>query len=351
MAINLAHRQTDGLANEDRNALIRAVQAGVPFVRRPFAQLGETLGVDEARVLEGLRSLSAEKVLREISAVLEGSLLGWDSALVAGTVEPDAIAKVADVVSAHPTVTHNYLREHDLNLWFTIAVPPEMNLERTLWLLAVEAGVRGFYPLRRTHTFKIGVNFDPERLQNATTATVSGAGPSARPIEVGPREVGMLRALQTPLPLVPQPFDEFAAEAGVEVDELLGFAKNHLGGVIRRYVGTLRHRKLGVRDNGMVVWKVRGERIAGAGATLAAAPEVSHCYARSAIPGFPYSLYSMVHGPDRETCRAIASQLAERVGIDEYAVLFSEREFKKVRLRYFLPELDEWWAQRNGTAA
>ena len=76
---------------------------------------------------------------------------------------------------------------------------------------------------------------------------------------------------------------------------------------------------------------------------------MSHCYARNAIEGFPYTHYSMIHGPDRDACIEVAAQLSRETGIEDYAVLFSEREFKKVRLRYFLPELDEWWTARAGS--
>mgnify|MGYP003462695091 CR=1 FL=1 len=81
---------------------------------------------------------------------------------------------------------------------------------------------------------------------------------------------------------------------------------------------------------------------------LAAAPEVSHCYSRNAISGFPYTLYSMLHAPTREACEAIASRLAAQVGGAEYALLFSVEEYKKIRLRYFLPERDAWWDAQRG---
>jgi len=64
------------------------------------------------------------------------------------------------------------------------------------------------------------------------------------------------------------------------------------------------------------------------------------------VPNFPYTLYSMVHGPSRESCREFARELSRETGLGDYAVLFSEREFKKQRLRYFLPELDRWWRER-----
>jgi len=332
------------LATEDRKALIRSIQSGVPLEPRPFASIAQSLGSTEGAVLEELRKLQREKILREISAVLEGSLLGYRSALAAGSVPDEKIDAVADIVSAHPTVSHNYLRNHHYNLWFTIAVPTEMSLERTLDLLVKEADVDGFHALCRTHVFKIGVNFDPDSLKNRTEVTKSSI---AEAIEVGPRDAQFFRALQTPLPLVECPFSVLADSIGAREDELLEFAERHLGGAIRRYVGTLRHRKLGVKENGMVVWRVVNDEVQAAGERLAKAPEVSHCYARNPVPNFPYTLYSMVHGPSRESCREIARRLSNETGLEDYAVLFSEREFKKQRLRYFLPELDRWWNQRT----
>ncbi len=333
--------------DDDRTRLIRGVQAGVPFVPRPFKELGEALGIGESAVLGGLRELKEEGVLREISAVLEGSALGYDSALVAGEVPEETLEHVAKVVNAHPTVTHNYLRNHHYNLWFTIAVPREMSLDHTLVLLAKEAGTHAFRALRRTHTFKIGVNFDPKSLKNQTVPTPAS---KIEQVSVGATEAELFRTLQRPLPLEERAFDILAERAEVDAARLLEFARRHLGGAVRRYVGTLRHRKLGVRENGMVVWRVAADAVMAVGQQLAGAPEVSHCYARNAIEGFPYALYSMVHGPSRESCHAVARALAQKTGEEDYAVLFSEREFKKERLRYFLPELDRWWAARTNEA-
>jgi len=330
--------------DENKARLIRAVQHGVPFASRPFAVLAEGLGSSEAEVISGLRELSKEGVLREISAVLEGSALGYDSALIAGQVPEAKLERAVKAINAHPTVTHNYLRSHEYNLWFTIAVPPEMSLEHTVEILADEVGVPQFYPLRRTHTFKIGVNFDPLSLKNSSAKVATNSVASVTVDEATARK---FRALQRPLSIEEQPFDTLAEQADTTTEELLAFANQHLGGAIRRYVGTLRHRKLGVRENGMVVWSIHPDRVDSIGQQLANAPEVSHCYARNSIAGFPYSLYSMVHGPNRESCHDIARELSEKSGCKDYAVLFSEKEFKKQRLRYFLPELDHWWEERT----
>lgn len=336
------------LTADQENELARLLQGGVPFEPEPFRVLGASLGLSSARVLAQLKTWRAEDKLREISAVLEGSLLGYDSALVAGRIPPEDLDRVGAVISAHPTVTHNYVRDHEKNLWFTIAVPREQDLDRTLEFLAREAEVsEPFQSLRRTKTFKIGVNFD---LKTKTSRTKLEAKREMRAIEVSEGEKALFRALQTPLPYVERPFALLAEAVGSTEEELLAFARKHLGNALRRYVGTFRHRKLGVSGNGMGVWRVPLAREAEVGLQLAAAPEVTHCYARNAIEGFPFSVYSMIHGPDREAVLATAARLAEETGVapEDYVVLFSTRELKKTRLRYFLPELDAWWEERCG---
>lgn len=331
------------------NQLAKALQAGVSFVSDPWEALAAQCSLPRDEVLAQLRAWREGGELREISAVLEGAAFGYASALVAGSVAPERLEEVANIVGEHPTVTHNYERLHAYNLWFTIAVPHEMGLQPTLETLARLANVEAFHPMERTHTFKIGVSFD---LESKTNETGRGGVSNVQAIAVGPRERTLFRALQTPLPIEERPFAALAHGAGVDEAELLEFARRHHGGALRRYVGTFRHRKLGVRGNGMAVWNVPEDRLDAIGAALAAAPEVSHCYARNRIPGFPFALYSMIHGPDNDAVSVIAKRLSSEVGVEDYAVLFSAREFKKARLRYFLPELDAWWtAHREPVAA
>lgn len=333
---------------ENRSAIASALQSGVPFVRDPWAAIGRPLRLTTNDVLKQVREFVEAGELREISGVLEGSALGHDSALVAARVPPERLDEVAAIISACPTVTHNYVRDHAFNLWFTIAMPEEIGVDAALAALSRETGIERLNPLRRTHTFKIGVRFDLDTMENTAQKTeIREVG--RRTFDA--RERKMLRALQLPLPLLPSPFAALAIEVDVKEDELLSFGQSLLGNVLRRYVGTFRHRKLGVKGNGMVVWNVPEERIAEVGERFAEAPEVSHCYARNAIEGFPYSLYTMVHARDEASVRNIAETLASRAGNPEHAILFSTRELKKVRLRYFLPELDLWWAARTAKEA
>jgi len=327
---------------ERARSLLLALQAGVPLVSDPWTGLARACDASPDLVLQHLRALEAGGQLREISGVIEGSLLGFGSALVAVTVPEERLAAVAAVTAACPTVTHAYERRHPMNLWFTIAMPGEIGVDAALARIEREAGlVRGACTaLRRTLTFKIGVRFDPESLENATSVQ---SGEHSDPVTIGEHERSMIRALQRPLPYVERPFTALAHATGVDEAALLAFGQRHLGGLLRRYVATLRHRKLGVRGNGMVVWNVPEARIDEVGALLAAAPEVSHCYARNDAPGFPYRVYSMIHARDEEAVTVITARLAEGVRPLDHAILFSAREFKKERLRYFTPEFTAWW--------
>ncbi len=335
------------LSPEKENALAHAVQHAMPLNATPFAELGRSLGISEDNVLAQVRHWSESGLLREISAVLEGACLGYDSALVAGKIPEPDIDRVAEVINAHPTVTHNYIRRHDYNLWFTIAVPMDQGLESHLELLAKEAGADAFYPLRRTSTFKVGVNFD--LLTRRSRTEVVELSPPV-PIRVSDRDRALFRALQTPLEITSRPFATTANKLGLGEGELIQHAQKHIGGAVRRFVGTFRHRRLGVRGNGMGVWNVPQSQHARLGSLLAGAPEVSHCYARNAVPGFDYTLYSMLHGPSEEACLEIAARLSREIDVDDYLVLFSTVELKKCRLRYFLPELDTWFSTRMGDA-
>lgn len=333
----------------DHPELARAVQAGVPLVPEPFVAIAETTGLDPDTVRGTLQRWKDDGILREISAVLEGSAFGWESALVAGRVPADRIDAVAAIVGAHPNVTHNYERNHEFNLWFTLAVPPRMGLQNTLRILEREAGVERFWSLPRTRTFKIAVRMDPTTKRNRSHGHARKE-PVAR-VETTERDELLFRLLQTPLPFVPRPFAALGAPHGVTEDELLAHAATHYKGAIRRYAATFHHRKLGVKGNVMSAWAVPEDRVEEIGMALADLPEVSHCYARTVYPVFPFTLYAMIHGPDPEACGEIAERLAEDLGVPVPAMLQSTREFKKCRLRYFLPELEAWWDAHQETGA
>jgi DNA-binding Lrp family transcriptional regulator len=109
-------------------------------------------------------------------------------------------------------------------------------------------------------------------------------------------------------------------------------------GAIRRFAAVLNHRNVGFHSNGMIIWNCAEDRIDDYGSILAAHAEVSHCYHRPGYPEWPYNLYAMVHGRSPEECRATAQKLGKAIGVEDYNILFSTREFKKIRLKLFWDE-------------
>lgn len=328
-------------------ALLDRAQAALPLLPRPFAALGDLLGIPEAEVLGRLRRLTEAGVLRQLSAIFDTARLGYRSTLVAASVPPERLAPAAAAVGAHPGVSHVYERDHAWNLWFTLAVPPDsrLGLEATAVHLATLAGCDRHRLLPALRVFKIGVRLDME--EGGGGAREAPGAPAGPPCVAGWSSAeaarAAVRALQEPLALVPEPFAGPAAAAGVSVDALLAEARAFLGaGVMRRFAALLHHRRAGFSANAMGVWVVPQARVAEAGATMAAFRAVSHCYQRPTFPDWPYSLFTMVHARSREACTEVLASIARATGTTEHAALWTRREFKKVRLRYFTPEYEAW---------
>jgi DNA-binding Lrp family transcriptional regulator len=142
--------------------------------------------------------------------------------------------------------------------------------------------------------------------------------------------------IQGDLPLELRPFAVLANQAGISEEEFVErVASLKKRGIIRRFGATLRHQEAGFSSNAMVAWIVPEERIEEVGKAMARIRAVTHCYQRKTYSGWPYNLYTMIHGAGQEKCREIAKQLSRKVGIKEYILLFSEKEFKKTSMQYF----------------
>lgn len=330
----------------DRRLLDR-VQAGVPLVPRPFTALGTDLGLGEDEVLRRLTTLREVGILRQIGAIFDTARLGYRSALVAAVVAPTRLEAAASVINAHPGVSHDYERDFTWNLWFTLAVPPDsrLGLEATVAQLAAGAGFERYRLLPALRVFKIGVRLDMEESVTPSRRETGAAAPAAHgtALPLGEADRTVVRVLQEPLPLAAEPFTRLAEGFGQSVDNLLARARRLLAaGVMRRFAGLLHHRRAGFSANVMGVWAVPETRLEEVGAVVAGFRAVSHCYQRATHPDWPYSLFSMVHAKSREECHAILDAIAAASGVRDRAALWTLREFKKVRLRYFTPDYATW---------
>ena len=338
------------LTPADRRLLDR-VQAGVPLVELPFAAIAGELGIAEADVLERLERFAESRVLRQIGAIFDTRACGYASALVAAHAAPERLERAAEVVALHPGVSHCYERDHAWNLWFTLAVPPTSTLgfDGTVARLGDLAGTDAIRILPALRTFKIAARFsmDEEGGQGERGASTTPPA-STRPAgtaRLTSEEIAVIRVLQRPLALVEEPFVEPAREARMSVAELLVHAKG-LGdrGVMRRFAGLLNHRRAGFGANVMATWGLAADRIEEAGRRAAEFPAVTHCYERPVFAGWPYALFSMVHGKSRDECVDVVEALREALRPDCAATLWTLREFKKTRLQLFTSDYDRWEA-------
>jgi len=327
--------------------LLNHLQRDFPLGPRPFAALGERLGLSEEGVCARIAALKEARIVRQISAIFDSRRLGYRSSLVAMKFPEERVDEAAQVINQHPGVSHNYQRNHAYNLWFTIAVPPGQSLTNEVNRLAAATAAEQAWLLPTLKLYKIGLNLDMTGEQEVTQRespeeprrAVDIAELQAEDPGFSEAQLQALRALQQDLPLVPRPFQALAEAFHTTEAELLKQAEAFLrDGHMRRFAAVLHHRTAGFQANGMGVWAVPDERCDEVGLKMASFAAVSHCYRRPTYPDWPYSIFTMIHGRRVDECYAVMEEIARETGIREYEVLFSTKEYKKVRVKYFLEE-------------
>jgi DNA-binding Lrp family transcriptional regulator len=330
------------------------LQSSFPLEREPFAAIASKAGLHVDEVKARTQRLLEERIIREITPIFDTRALGYASMLVAAKVDPANPHRAAQVINAHPGVSHNYLRTHDFNLWFTIATPPDsrLGLDGTLEMLKQETGAESIRQLPTLTLFKINMNLEMEQGTEALAAAVGAAPP--RELERQPyddTDVAVIRALQGPMAVVDRPYDAAAHEVGMRVDRFLGHLRVMVDRkLLRRVAAILYHRRAGFSANGMGVWRVPADRVLEVGRRMAAVRGISHCYQRPTYPDWPYSIFTMAHGRSKEECDAILDRIADEHGLhgQDRAVLYSSTEFKKVRLLYFTDDYASWEREHEG---
>ncbi len=332
--------------------LLNLMQGQFPIAPRPYQHVAGEAGRTEEDVMARVRTLLQERIIRQVTPIFDTRALGYSSMLVAAKVDPENPWRAANIINAHPGVSHNYLRNHEFNIWFTIATEPDspLGLQGTLDVLAREAGAESVRQLPTLKLFKIRMDLEMEGGTDALATVAQAAEPAeieAQPYDEFDRAV--IRALQGDMPVIAEPYAPAAAELGITQERLL----EHLRAMqerklLRRVAAILFHRRAGFSANGMGVWKVPDEQILQLGMRMASFRGISHCYERPTYQDWPYSVFTMAHGRSKEECDAILDSIAADTGISDRATLYSSTEFKKVRLLYFTSDYRDWERQHAG---
>jgi siroheme decarboxylase len=351
-AVPKVRSRKDGAAvplDELDKKLLNLMQGSFPLAPRPYEHVAGLAEVPEDEVMRRVQRLLDERIIRQVTPIFDTRVLGYSSMLVAAKIDPENPHRAAKIVNSHPGVSHNYLRNHDFNMWFTIATEPDskLGLQGTLEVLQDLTGAESVRQLPTLKLFKIRMDLEMEKgTKDLAAAGIAQDPMEPDPIELSDLDVAVIRALQGDMPVVPEPYAPAAQEVGITQDELLA----HLESMkerkaLRRVAAILFHRRAGFSANGMGVWNVPEERIMEVAPMMASYRGISHCYQRPTYEDWHYSVFTMAHGRSKEECDAILDSIAQETGIEDRRTLYSSTEFKKIRLLYFTDEHKRWEAE------
>jgi DNA-binding Lrp family transcriptional regulator len=326
-----------------KDEILSRIQKKFPLVSKPFKTIANELGINENEVLKILQEQKKENIIRQISAIFDTKRLGYISSLVAFKIAEDKIDSAVKIINSHPGISHNYERNHEFNIWFTLAVAPDskLGLEKTLEILAKLTEASDYIMLPTLKLFKINVKLDTtgkdEKKEKVKKVVHTD-------IELTKLHHDIIQRIQYNIEIVSEPFKKLIDELNINYDKLFSILQQlQDAGIMRRFAGILNHRKAGFSANAMVVWDVeegkKGEEI---GAIAAEFSAVSHCYLRPKYPNWQYNLFTMVHGKTTQETNAIIADMAKEIESKTHMPLYSSREFKKVRIEYFTPEFATW---------
>ncbi len=325
-----------------KQEILSRIQKSFPLVIKPFLVLAQDLGIDEDEVLAILNNEKESRIIRQTSAIFDTKRLGYISSLVAFKIAEDDIDEAVTLLNSHPGISHNYERNHDFNIWFTIAVAPNslLGLDKSIEILASLTNAQSYIVLPTLKLFKISVKLDTtgkdekkERVKKVQHVE----------IELTALHHAIIREIQYDIEFVSEPFKKIIEKLEIDYETFFAILEElQNSGIMRRFASILNHRKAGFSANAMVVWDVDetlGDEI---GQKAAAFSAVSHCYLRPKYENWPYNLFTMVHGKTTEETNSIIEEMAEEIDAKSYMPLYSSREFKKVRIEYFTPEFETW---------
>lgn len=316
---------------ESGNTLLKTIQRDFPIVSRPFEQIGGEFGFSERAVIDAITNYKTDGFIRALGPVFEPRRLGYVSTLVAAQVDMDRIAEIAAAILDIHEITHNYVRENDWNLWFTITARNADILENLVKWAEKFPGVTQVMSLPVTQVFKIDAVWG---IEAKDTAPVQ---PDTEPTELDADDRRLIKTLQHEFPILERPFKLIAGSLGLSEDDVLETISGWVAdGTIRRFGARLNHHKAGYTENTLVAW--RGRDVVQWGERFARLDAISHCYLREPGKDWPYELYTMVHATSARDLQKTIRHMNEIAVGSQMVKLKTLYELKKTAMKYFVEE-------------
>ena len=315
--------------------LLSVIQDAFPLEERPYRRLTEMLNAQEAcaggdarghlteqAVFDAVENLRRSGIVRRIGGIYDSHRLGFISRLCAGKVND--LEKFTSAVNGIPAITHNYVRSHEYNVWFTAIAESEEKIHAIVDKLRAITDLHDVHILIATKKFKI--NTVMRVLKENEDSRLRGNDDRGGQFiaALSSSDKARIRIACEDIPHTLTPFTDW----NVSLEELReDLAQKRM----RRFGAILRHQDAGFAHNAMVCYNAPAD----AGTVLAQKSYISHCYERPAFEGFPYTLYAMMHAQSGEELQAFVNDAAASIGNPEYVVLHSIRELKKTSFSFF----------------
>lgn len=315
---------------------VNRFQGGFPLTERPFQQVALELGTNELTLLSTIRRMLDGKLLSRFGPLFNAERLGGRFTLAAMEVPEPDFERTTHILNAVPEVAHNYRRDHRLNMWFVLATSSAGELQGAIGRIQSLTGLRVFdFPKLKEYHLGFWLQLDADG--GVGVRRVERDKP-AGPLELDDLDRTIIAATQAGYPLTPEPFAAIAAQIHCDAQTVIARLGRMLRtGAVRRIGAVPNHYRLGLRGNGMSVWNVNDEQVDILGAKVGALDFVTHCYRRPRhLPLWPYNLFAMVHGRDRDEVELAVSRIAGTLAghCTGHQVLHSEAILKKTGLRF-----------------
>jgi len=320
--------------------LLNDFQRNFPLEPMPFEQIARCLNTSSEQVLQTLKDLQEKGAVSRVGPVFQPNTVGA-STLVAMSVPAGQLDRVAAIINQFSQVNHNYEREHQYNLWFVVTAENASALGATLREIQLESGFRALsLPLVRNYHIDLGFRMNLDHQHDIVAVSTDRAEPEVHPereMLLGDAE-DLIEVIQTGLPLVARPYQAIANRLGCSEQSVIDKLRNMIdAGIIKRLGVVVRHFELGYRANAMVVWDAPDDQVDKLGKQLGQQDCVTLCYQRPRrLPDWPYNLFCMVHGRDRDDVLACIARMVDGLGLNviPHTVLFSRKRFRQRGARY-----------------
>ncbi|WP_336360069.1 siroheme decarboxylase subunit beta [Haladaptatus sp. ZSTT2] len=321
--------------------LVDEFQSGFPVCERPFRVVGEELGISEEDALSRVKALGEAGVFRRFGAVLNPPVIG-SSTLAAVKAPDDRFEEVAEIINGYQQVNHNYRRAHEWNMWFVVTAGSLETRDRILAEIEERTGC-DVLNLPMLTDFYINLEFPV--VNQDRFARESGIATDIEATNISEQATGklshldarLLLEIQDGFPLTATPYADIAAAIDASTEEVIdAISRLQADGAIKRIGCVVNHIVTGFDANCMVVWDVPDDELDARGLEAGGLPYVTLCYHRPRRPeqGWPYNLFTMIHGRDPDAVDEKIDELARDVLPFDHERLYSTETLKQTGAQY-----------------